>query len=98
MRIGADLRYKGLSVRPEGVFVKGKDAGSIFPLETPTDGYNLFNVNASYTITSDRVAHIFSLGTSNLGNSLYRNHLSFIKDLAPEPGRGARFSYTLRFF
>jgi iron complex outermembrane receptor protein len=98
VRIGADLRYKGLSVRPEGVFVKGKDAGSIFPLETPTDGYNLFNVNASYTITSDRVAHIFSLGTSNLGNSLYRNHLSFIKDLAPEPGRGARFSYTLRFF
>lgn len=98
VRIGADLRYKGLSVRPEGVFVKSKDAGDIFSLETPTGGYKLFNVNASYTFTSDRVAHIFSAGTSNLGNRLYRNHLSFIKDLAPEAGRGARFSYTVRFF
>lgn len=98
VRVGADIRYKGLSVRPEGVFVKGKDAGNIFSLETPTAGYNLFNLNASYSITSEHFAHVFSVGTSNLGNTLYRNHLSFIKDLAPEPGRGARFSYTLRFF
>jgi len=98
IRIGLDLRYKGLSVRPEGTFVGARDIGDVFTLETPTAGYGLFNVNASYTYTKDRFAHIFSLGTSNLGNRLYRNHLSFIKDLAPEPGRGARFSYTLRFF
>jgi iron complex outermembrane receptor protein len=34
----------------------------------------------------------------NLGDRLYRNHLSFIKELAPEIGRGVRFGYTLRFF
>ena len=33
-----------------------------------------------------------------LGNRLYRNHLSFIKDLAPEIGRGVRITYSLRFF
>lgn len=97
-RIGAELRHKGLSVRPEAVFVASRGANDIFSLETPTDGYRIFNLNASYTITSNHIAHIFSTGTTNLGNRLYRNHLSFIKDLAPEPGRGARFSYTLRFF
>lgn len=98
IRAGLDLRYKSLSVRPEGVFVEAKKIDDVFTLETPTAGYALFNVNASYTHATDRVAHIFTFGTSNLGNRLYRNHLSFIKDLAPEPGRGVRFSYTARLF
>ncbi len=98
VRFGLDFRYKGLSVRPEVVFAAAKKAGDIFTLETPTAGYGLVNINASYSVVNKRTAHTFSLGTSNLGNRLYRNHLSFIKDLAPEPGRGVRFSYTVRFF
>ncbi|MEJ7849334.1 MAG: TonB-dependent receptor [Pyrinomonadaceae bacterium] len=97
-RLGLDFRYKGLSVRPEAIFVSDKKADDIFSLETPTAGYGLFNVNGSYTITNDHTAHIFSVSSSNLGDRLYRNHLSFIKDLAPEQGRNLRFSYTLRFF
>jgi len=97
-RLGLDFRYKGLSVRPEAVFTGARKADDVFTLETPTAGYGLFNVNASYTIASDKRAQTFSLSTSNLGNRLYRNHLSFIKDLAPEPGRGLRVSYTIRFF
>ena len=97
-RIGLDLKYKGLSVRPEAVFTGARKAGDIFSLETPTAGYGLFNVNASYTIAAKQTAHTFSVSTSNFGNRLYRNHLSYIKDLAPEPGRGLRFSYTVRFF
>jgi iron complex outermembrane receptor protein len=38
------------------------------------------------------------VNTFNLNDDLYRNHLSFIKDLAPEIGRGVAVSYTLRFF
>lgn len=97
-RFGLDFRYKGLSVRPEAIFVADKTADDIFSLETPTAGYGLFNVNGSYTISNDHTAHIFSVSSSNLGDRLYRNHLSFIKDLAPEQGRNLRFSYTLRFF
>ena len=29
---------------------------------------------------------------------LYRNHLSFIKEVAPEIGRGVRFTYTMNFY
>lgn len=95
-RVGLDLRLKGLSVRPEVVMARDQD--QTFPTETRTAGYTLFNVVGSYAIPQQHVAHIFSVNAFNLGDRLYRNHLSFIKDLAPEIGRGVRFSYTLRFF
>jgi iron complex outermembrane recepter protein len=98
LRFGFDLRHKGLSVRPDAVFTGAKKLNDVFSLETPTAGYALFGVNASYTVATEHFAHIFSVATSNLGDRLYRNHLSFIKDLAPEPGRNVRFSYTVRFF
>lgn len=95
-RIGFDFQYKGLSVRPEAVMAKDQD--ELFPTETRTGGYTVFNVSASYSIPRQHFAHLFSLNAFNLGDRLYRNHLSFIKELAPEIGRGVRLSYTLRFF
>lgn len=95
-RLGLDFRYEGLSLRPEVVFAARQD--KVFPLETPTAGYGLFNVAGSYTIGSSHYAHIFTVNAFNLTDKLYRNHLSFIKNLAPEPGRGIRFGYTFRFF
>ena len=95
-RIGFDFQYKGLSVRPEAVMAKDQD--ELFPTETRTGGYTVFNVAASYSIPRQHFAHLFSLTAFNLGDRLYHNHLSFIKELAPEIGRGVRLSYTLRFF
>lgn len=95
-RVGLDLKYEGLSVRPEAVFVG--DQEKIFPLETRTAGYTLFNVSGSYIIGRSHYAHIFTFNAHNLTDKLYRNHLSFIKELVPEPGRGIRFGYTIRFF
>lgn len=95
-RIGLDLRYKGLSLRPEAVFAADQD--NVFPLETRTAGYGIFNVAGSYTISRQHAAHIFSVNAYNLTDKLYRNHVSFIKELVPEIGRGVRFGYTVRFF
>jgi iron complex outermembrane receptor protein len=69
----------------------------VFDNETPTAGYGLFNLNASYTFVTKRVAHIVSLSGQNLTDKLYRNHLSFIKAIAPEMGRSVRINYALRF-
>jgi iron complex outermembrane receptor protein len=69
----------------------------VFDHETPTAGYALFNMNASYSIVTDRVAHVLSITAYNLGDKLYRNHLSFIKEIAPEMGRSFRLNYSLRF-
>jgi iron complex outermembrane receptor protein len=95
-RLGLELRYKGLTVTPEAVMAK--DQNRIFPTETRTPGYTTFNVNGSYTLTAQHIAHVFAVNAFNLGDRLYFNHLSFIKDIAPEIGRGVRFTYTMRFF
>ncbi len=95
-RVGLDFRYKDLSIRPEGVFAS--DQKRVFPLETATAGYGIFNIAASYTIGRQHAAHIFTVNAYNLTDRLYRNHVSFIKDLVPEIGRGLRLGYTVRFF
>ena len=95
-RIGLEATYKGFRLAPEAVLAK--DQNQIFPTETRTAGYTVFNVNASYTIPQQHLAQVISVNAFNLGDRLYRNHLSFIKGFAPEIGRGVRLSYTLRFF
>jgi iron complex outermembrane receptor protein len=94
-RIGLDLHHQGFSVRPEVVMASAQD--DVYINETPTPGYTVFNLGAKYTVARAHAAHVFSVNAFNLGNRLYRNHVSFIKDLAPEIGRGVRFSYTIRF-
>jgi iron complex outermembrane receptor protein len=95
-RVGLELRFKGLLVNPEVVMADHQDR--IFPTETATAGYAVFNVSGSYLIARQHAAHIFSFNFFNVGDTLYRNHLSFIKEFAPEMGRGLRVTYTLRFY
>ena len=95
-RFGLDYHYKDFSLRPEWVLVSSQN--KVFTNETPTAGYGLANVAASYLIPSKHYANIFSVNAFNLTNQLYFNHLSFIKDISPGIGRGVRFSYTIRFF
>ena len=93
--LGLDWRYKAFSLRPEMILVNRQ--ARVFDNETATTGYGLFNLNASYTFVTKRVAHIVSLGGENLTNKLYRNHLAFIREIAPEMGRTMRLNYALRF-
>ncbi|HWC76550.1 MAG TPA: TonB-dependent receptor [Blastocatellia bacterium] len=95
-RVGIEATWKGFRINPE--VVMSQDQDRFFPTETRTAGYTTFNLNGSYTWARQHVAQIFSVSAFNLGDTLYRNHLSFIKDFAPEIGRGVRATYTLRFF
>lgn len=95
-RLGLDYFWKGLSVRPELVLANRQ--WQVAPNEDPTAGYAVFHVNASYSFTRGHVLHTFNVSSFNLGNRLYRNHLNFVKDFAPELGRGIRFAYTIRVF
>jgi iron complex outermembrane receptor protein len=83
-------------VRPEAYFAGAQNR--LYPLERRTAGYGIFNLAGSYTRGTEHHAQIFSVNAFNLFDKEYRNHLSFIKELAPEIGRGVRFSYTVRFF
>lgn len=95
-RIGFDARYKGLSFKPEVVLANSQTG--VFTTETPTAGYAVVNMQGSYTLSRPHHLQIFSANFFNLGDNLYRNHLSFLKAFAPEIGRGIRVSYTIQFF
>lgn len=65
--------------------------------EEPTAGYIIFGATAQYSIYKFKTSHNFSLNFENLTNAVYRNHLSRIKSILPEPGIGARFVYKFFF-
>lgn len=63
-------------------------ASRLAPNELPTDDYFLWGADARYRIqaTDTAVIDLFVVAT-NLGNEEARAHTSFLKDLAPMPGR-----------
>ena len=95
-KLGFDWRAAGFSVQPELILAGAQN--DTFTGETRTAGYNVVNLNASYTLARMHSVHQFAATVFNVGDRLYRNHSSYIKDLAPELGRGVRVSYTVRFF
>jgi len=67
-RIGVDIRYEGLSIKPELVMVGRQD--KVFINETPTAGYATFNLLGTYTISRQHNAHIFTVNGFNLNDKL----------------------------
>jgi iron complex outermembrane receptor protein len=95
-RAGVELRWKGLSIKPEMQVARNQEKVPAF--ETRTPGYAVFNLKGSYSIVTQHATHVLSVNAFNLGDRLYRNHLSFVKEAAPEIGRGISFGYAVRFF
>ncbi len=94
--LGVDIPYGAFTLSPELMFAARQDR--VFRDETTTPGYAVLNLDASYIWPRQHMAHVLSFTGYNLTNALYRNHMSFIKDLAPEMGRGVKVGYSLRFF
>ena len=94
--LSVDIPYAAFTVSPELMFAARQ--GRVFRDETTTPGYAVLNLDASYIWPRQHMAHVLSLTGYNLTNALFRNHMSFIKDLAPEIGRGVKVGYSLRFF
>jgi iron complex outermembrane recepter protein len=95
-RLGFEASAKGFSFKPELILANAQRG--VFEDETPTAGYVVGNVQASYTLARAHTLHIFSVNLLNAGDALYRNHLSLLKSFAPEIGRGVRFTYSLQVF
>jgi iron complex outermembrane receptor protein len=95
-RVGVEFRHAGFSLKPEVQLAQAQTG--VFFDETPTAGYAVANVQASYTHADAHRLQVFSVNVFNAGDTLYRNHLSLLKSFAPEIGRGVRFSYSLQVF
>ena len=94
--LSVEIPYGPFHISPELSFAGRQDR--VFRDETETDGHALVNLDASYVWPRQHLAHVLSFTAYNLANTLYRSHTSFIKDLAPEMGRGVKVGYTMRFF
>lgn len=95
-RAGFEVRWRGMSLKPEVQMVRAQKG--VFALESETPGYSVFNLKGSYSIVRQHAIHMLSANAFNLGDRVYRNHVSFIKDEAPGIGRGLSLSYSIRFF
>ena len=95
-RVGVEFLHKGFSFAPQ-LFMTSRQT-RVFGPETLTAGYLTGEIKAAYTWSEGRLRHTFTAGLTNIGNILYRNHLSLIKDFAPEYGRNFKVTYTLDFF
>jgi len=100
---GVHLRRNAFEAGIDGTFTAKQDR--VYALgfsgttigETPTDGYNVAKIFASYTFGTGTAANTITLRLDNATNTLYRNHLNYLKDLAPEMGRNFAVVYSVRF-
>jgi iron complex outermembrane receptor protein len=97
LRFRGGLRYQRNAFQAGGEMTAAAKQDRVFSTETETDGYQLLKLFASYSIGQGNVAHTITARLDNATNELYRNHLSLIKDLAPEIGRNFKLLYNVRF-
>jgi iron complex outermembrane receptor protein len=74
--------------------------GSIPPRSTnlpPTDGYTVLNFHGTYQLTTGSTVHTVTRRVDNAADEIYRNHLSYIKEIAPEMRRSIKLVYGVRF-
>jgi iron complex outermembrane recepter protein len=102
-RAGLRLQRNAFQAGADGVFTAKQDR--IYTIETPegtvgetpSDGYNLLKLYASYSFVSGKSTNTITARLDNATDALYRNHLNYLKDLAPEMGRNFRVVYSVTF-
>jgi iron complex outermembrane receptor protein len=65
--------------------------------ESPTPGYALVGANIGWRVLSGSTLHTITLRFDNIFDRAWRNHLSRIKDIMPEPGRNVNVLYRVTF-
>ncbi len=87
MRFGASLDYVYQRLSANVSWTHYSDQDDVAMLETETDGYDWINANINYRIPVNETELTLFLKVENLGDEEARVHSSFLKDLAPRPGR-----------
>ncbi|MDQ8194447.1 TonB-dependent receptor [Coraliomargarita sp. SDUM461004] len=74
------------------------DQNDTAPLETETDGYTELKANLAYTfLLGNGIDLTIFAQADNLLDEVIRNHTSYIKDVAPLPGRNVTIGARLQF-
>ena len=95
MTVGVEGEVGAFTTRLEAVDVARQDRIAAF--ETETDGYTLLNARLTWRpLDGDHDLRI-TLDGRNLTDEEAREHVSFLKDVLPRPGRSVRLALTAGF-
>jgi iron complex outermembrane receptor protein len=97
-RLGLGIHYRDSRLNARAEVRRAAPQNRISEFESETAGHTFTNATVSYRIFggSRTVTDLVLRGT-NLGNALGRNHVSYLKDLAPLPGRDLRAALRFQF-
>jgi iron complex outermembrane recepter protein len=97
LELGGTLRYDASTVWAEAGVWRASRQTRVAPFERPTNGYTALHAAVGRRIYLRNTVHAFLLRGSNLNNAEIRTHTSFLKDLAPQPGRDFNLSWRVTF-
>jgi iron complex outermembrane receptor protein len=92
---GVNYRQSGFVVRAGARYSAEQDR--LGPFETVTPSFTSVDASISYRLFTGGIFHDISLVGANLTDAEARVHTSFLKDMAPLPGREVRLIYRINF-
>ena len=97
LQAGATIAYEPTDwfIRAESHFAAKQ--GRVGEFETTTDGYVRFDLWAGLSRTIGGRLNVLTVGLENVTDQEYRNHLSRVKEIMPEAGRGITLTYRVVF-
>lgn len=97
--LSASLGWSGATRqgRVPGAIPSPLDPAMLIRPERPTDGYALLHASLGLRFERLGAVHTVSLHAHNLADAEWRDHLSRIKEVAPQPGRNLRLTYRAAF-
>jgi iron complex outermembrane receptor protein len=97
LRGSVGVRYQGRGLWASSEVLRVDEQDRVAPLETTTPGYTFLNASLGYRFFLGRFVHDVMLTGRNLTDEFAQNHVSFLKDRVPLPGRNVSLSYRLSF-
>lgn len=97
VRVTSGMRYHRNALQLGGQVVLAADQDRVFDTETRTPGYGVLKLFGAYSFPVGRMVNTVTVRLDNATDRLYRNHLSYIKDVVAEKGRNFRVVYSVSF-
>jgi iron complex outermembrane recepter protein len=96
-RFTPGLRYHRNALQAGGTLTILGEQNRVFGEETPTEGSRILRLYTSYSFAAGGVINTLTARLDNATNTLYRNHLNYLKDVLPEMGRNFKLVYSVGF-
>ena len=94
-RVALEYAPTSWFARAEAELAARQDRVAEFETETP--GYAVFHLSAGLRFALGGRLNVLTVGVENLTDEVYRNHLSRVKEIMPEAGRGLSVTYRVVF-